>query len=70
MEHPESMYLQTLANQIHWSFVLESLFSLGSATLRFMHLSKVPWVHLSMEVLAPEVATDIIKAESKSLSSE
>ena len=70
MEHPESMYLQTSANQNHWSFMLDSSFSLGSTTLQFMHLSKVPWVHLSMEVLAPKVMTNVIKAESKSLSSE
>ena len=70
MEHPESMYLWTSANQIHWSFMLKSSFGLGSATLQFMHLSKVPQVHLSIEVLVLEVATDVIEAESKLLSSE
>ena len=68
MEHP--MYLWTSANQIHWSFVLESSFSLGSVTLWFMHLSKVPQVCISMGVLMPEIMTDSIKAELKLLSSE
>ena len=48
--------------------MLDSSFNLGSATLRFICLSKVPLVHLSIGVLAPEVAADIIKMESKSLS--
>ena len=48
--------------------MLDSSFNFGSTTLRFIHLSKVPLVHLSIGVLTPEVAADIIKMESKSLS--
>ena len=70
MEHPESMYLQTLTNQIHWSFVLDSSFNFGSMTLQSIYPLVVPLVHLSKEVLIPEVVADIIEMELKSLSSK
>ena len=64
------MYLRTLANQIHWSFMLDSSFNLGSTTLQFIYLSKVPLVRLSIGVLTPDIVADVIEMESKSLSSE